>query len=216
MKKNHFFPLLFLLPLLGLSVSLQAQQNFEAGALAVASAYHGASVSAPSATGSIGFAPGAAGGLFVGQTMTNRLGGELRYIFAHNDLKVSSGGKDTEFAGHSHTFHYDLLFYFAKRDAKIRPYVAGGGGLKVYQGTGTEQPFQPLSNIALLTKTSQTMGVVDYGAGVKWQFNKNMMFRVEFRDYVTEVPKVFEPGVGANFSGLMHQWMPAFGVSWTF
>jgi hypothetical protein len=214
--KNRFYAFLFLVPLLGFVSTAQAQQSFEAGALAVASAYKGNDVRAGSVLGSIGFQPGAAGGLFFGQNMNDHLGGELRYVFSHNDLKLKSGNTETSFGAHTHVFHYDLLVYAQPRNARIRLYAAGGGGLKVYQGVGAEQAFQPLSNLALLSRTRQTMGVVDFGGGVKVHLSRNMMFRAEVRDYVTEVPKVFAAAPGASISGMVHQWMPAFGISWVF
>ena len=57
-------------------------------------------------------------------------------------------------------------------DSGIRPYVAIGGGMKHYRGTGEEQPFQPLSNIAILTKTNDTKGMVSVGGGVKVQLTR--------------------------------------------
>lgn len=191
-------------------------QNWEIGALAVASAYRDTDVRTGSRSGSIGFHPGAAGGLLLGQNINGRVGGELRYIFARNDLRLQSAGTEAEFPGQSHTLHYDLVAYSADRDARIRFYAAGGGGLKVYQGTGNELAFQPLSNLALLTKTREAMGVVDFGGAIKFRFSANKVFRAEVRDYITEVPKVFVPAPGAGFNGLFHQWTPTFGFSWTF
>ena len=199
-----------------LAVPAVARDRFEAGALAAGSFYRGADVNSAAGSGSVGFQPGPGGGLFLGQDLGDRLGGELRYVYSHNDLRLKSGGAEATFNGQAHVLHYDLLFYTAKPDAHVRPYLAGGGGLKVYQGTGIERPFQPLSNLALLTKTRDTMGVVDFGAGVKVNFSNNLWLRVEVRDYITEVPKVFTASPGAGFNGLMHQWTPAFGIGWTF
>ncbi len=215
--KLRFPPMLFLISCLGLALPALAQQNWEAGALAVASTYRGVDVRSGSTAGRFGFQPGAAGGLFLGQSMGDRLGGELRYVFSHNSLKLKSGSTEATFAGHSHVLHYDLLYYFAKREAPVRFYLAGGGGLKTYRATGTEQAFQPLSNLGLLTRTQETTGVADFGAGVKFRVGaKNLMFRVEIRDYVTEVPKTFTSSSGATHNGLFHQWTPTLGVSWTF
>ena len=94
--------------------------------------------------------------------------------------------------------------------------MAGGGGLKFYQGTGAEQAFQPLSNLALLTKTNETLPTVDFGGGVKFHVSRRTAISVEFRDYITKVPKVFAAAPGASISGVLHQWVPAFGISWTF
>jgi hypothetical protein len=208
--------LLMLVPVLALTVSAPAQDKFEAGGLAVASFYQDLNVRSGPVTGAMGFQPGASGGLLVGQTLTDRLGGEVRYVFSHNDLRLKSGSTETLFSAHTHIVHYDLLFYAARRSAAVRPYLAGGGGMKVYQATGTEQAFQPLANLALLTRTNQTVGMLDFGGGVKFRIKDNAWFRIEIRDYITEVPKVFVASPGASVNGLFHQWTPAFGVTWTF
>ena len=46
--------------------------------------------------------------------------------------------------------------------------------------------------------------------------SRNAILRIEFRDYLTKVPKVFAASPGARISGLLHQWVPAIGISWTF
>ncbi len=211
MTHTKLFPLL-LLACLGLAPA----QNFELGGLALATAYRSASVRSGPSAGSVGFSPGPSfGGLF-GQSMGEHFGGEIRYLYAQNDLKLSSGGAETKFAGRSHIVNYDMLVYLSGRRARIRPYAAFGGGLKRYQGTGTEQAFQPLSNLALLTKTGETLPSADFGGGVKVHLRRNAILRIEFRDYLTRAPKVFEASPGAKISGLLHQWVPAVGISWTF
>jgi len=214
---KHFLPR-FLLSAAALSLSLpaSAQEKFEGGALALLTFYKSTGVQAGSTAGSVGFRPGPAGGAFLGQNLNERLGGELRYLLSYNTLKVNSGGATARFGGLSHAVTYDLLVHFPRPDRRLRPYLAFGGGLKVYQGTGTETPFQPLSNLALLTGISHTVPTVDFGGGVKFQGPGRMMYRVEFRDYITGVPKVFEASPGARLSGVFHQWVPAFGISWTF
>lgn len=213
--RRYFPPSLLLIPLLAVGATALAQTNLEVGGLVLATAYRGASVRSGPASGSIGFSPGPSAGGFLGQTMSDHLGGEIRYLYAHNSLKLSSGGTETKFSGRTHIVNYDVLVYPTGRRARIRPYLAGGGGVKYYQGTGAEQPFQPLSNLAVLTRTREALPAADFGGGVKFQSGR-MTFRVEFRDYITKVPKVFAASPGANISGLLHQWVPAFGVSWVF
>ncbi|MBI3698444.1 MAG: outer membrane beta-barrel protein [Acidobacteria bacterium] len=208
-------PTLFLILLAGLGAVAQAQ-NVEVGGMALATAYRNAGVKAGPSVGNVGFQPGPSFGGFLGQNMGNHFGGEIRYLYAQNDLKLSSGGAQTTFAGRSHIINYDLMIYAAPRRARVRPYAAGGGGLKFYQGTGAEQAFQPLSNLALLTKTNETLPTVDFGGGVKFYLSHRTAIRVEFRDYITKVPKVFAASPGARISGVLHQWVPAFGISWTF
>ena len=215
MTKHKLVPLLLVAPL-GLPVALEAENRAEIGGLALVTSYRSADVKSGPRVGAVGFQPGPSAGGFLGQTMGEHFGGEIRYLFARNDLKLSSGGTQAKFAGRSHIINYDMLAYATGRRARIRPYAAFGGGLKRYQGTGTEQAFQPLSNLALLTKTSETLPAADFGGGVKFHLSRNASLRFEFRDYLTKVPRVFEPSPGARISGLLHHWVPAIGFSWIF
>lgn len=214
--RKHIPQVALVISVLALAGVAAAQTSMEIGALALATAYRSAGVKSGPTVGSIGFQPGPSAGAFLGQTMSNHFGGELRYLYAQNDLKVRSGGTEATFSGRSHVVNYDLLVYATPRNSKVRPYVAAGGGIKFYQGTGAEQAFQPLSNLALLTRTSEALPTADFGAGIKIRASRRTTFRLEFRDYITKVPKVFAASPGAQFSGILHQWVPAFGVSWAF
>ena len=217
MRYQPFAGLLLALPLLILAAPpAQAQGQYEFGGLALFSGYTGASVNSGPVGGTVGFQPGVAGGAFLGHTLNDRLGGEIRYLYSWNKMKLSSGGTSTDFNGQSHIINYDVLIYIPHREGRVRPYLAGGGGVKIFEGTGAEQAFQPLSNLALLTHTKETLPTVDFGAGVRIRMGGNKIFRLEFRDYITKVPNVFAASPGAKISGIMHQWTPAFGFSWTF
>jgi hypothetical protein len=195
-----------------------AQGEYEFGALGLISDYTSLTVSNPSQTGSVGPGFGFSGGFLLGQTMNNRWGGEFRYVYFRNDLELNTGSAKAKLGGQSHAIHYDVLYYFSEPDSRVRPYVAGGFGMKYYQGTGSEDPFQPGSNLALLTKTGEAVPAGDFGVGVKWRIGRRAMFRLEFRDYITPVPsKVIAASPGAEISGsILHQWAPFFGVTWTF
>lgn len=219
MKKN-----IGLLAFLALAGSLvptaalaQKQSEMEIGALGMITDYRSVGVSGPGGSGNVGPGLGFSGGFVLGQTLSNRWGGEFRYLYFRNDLELTSGSGKASLNGQAHAIHYDVLYYLSEPDARVRPYVAGGIGMKRYQGIGSEDPFQPLSSIALLTKTSQSMLMGDFGVGVKFRVGRRAMFRVEFRDYITGVPtKVITPSPGAEITGdILHQWAPIFGVSWT-
>ena len=74
-------------------------------------------------------------------------GGELGYDHENGDLKLSSGGTKVTFASQSNAVHYDFVYNFTSSESTVRPYMGAGGGVKWYSGTGTEQVYQPLSNI---------------------------------------------------------------------
>lgn len=192
--------------------------EYEIGALGLISDYRSVGVTnGAGQTGSVGPGLGVSGGFVLGQHMSNRWGGEFRYLYSRNELQLTSGSQSASFNSQAHLIHYDVLYYFADPDSRFRPYVAGGGGLKRYQGVGTEDPFQPLSNLALLTKTSENKPMGDFGVGVKFRVTRHAIIRVEFRDYITGVPKeVIAAAPGAKINGgLLHQWAPIFGISWT-
>lgn len=202
---------------LGLSAApVFAQDKYELGALGLVSDYRSVGVANGGASGEVGPGFGFSGGFIMGQNLADRWGGEFRYIYFRNDLELSGGGQSADLGAQSHAIHYDVLYYFKDADARVRPYVAGGFGMKYWQGTGQEDPFQPLSNLALLTATSEVTPMGDFGVGVKFRIGRRAVFRVEFRDYITPVPKeVIAASPGADLDGLLHHWAPLFGVSWT-
>lgn len=193
-----------------------AQTEWEIGVLGLVSDYNSLTASNATRDGSVGPAFGFGGGVVLGQTLGGRLGGEFRYLYSRNDLKIDAGSDSGELGHQSHTVHYDLLYYFSDSDAKVRPYIAGGLGVKYYQGSGTEEPFQPGMDLALLTATTQAMFVGDVGVGVKIRVGSNGVFRIEFRDYMTGVPDdVITAAPGASIDGgILHQFTPVFGYSW--
>ncbi len=172
-----------------------------------------------SATGSAdaGFSNGFALSGWLGNNTSNLIGGELRYDYEHSDLKLSSGGTKVNFGGQTNAVHYDFLLHFAPSEAHVRPFIAGGAGVKVYSGTGKELPFQPLSDVALLTRTSQVEPLVSVGGGVKFSVAKSTMLRLEVHDYLTPFPKnVIAPAQGAKVGGWLSDFVVSAGLSFLF
>jgi hypothetical protein len=189
-------------------------QRWEFGAGAAGTFYTAKDVTAGSAKASAGFKSGWGGSAWLGNDMHNYIGGEIRYMYQQNDLKLSSGGRDYAFGGRSQTIHYDFLIHAAPRNARIRPFLAAGAGFRGYEGTGREVAVQPLNNFAFLTKTTQWVPVVSVGGGVKFMASKRLAFRGEFRDYISPVPdKVIAASPGAKLNGWFHNFVALFGVS---
>ncbi len=188
------------------------------GALGLLSVYQKTSVSSPAGSGNVGPGIGAGGGFILGQTMgTGRWGGELRYFYSKNDYELDAGAKSHSLGGQSHTVHYDVLYYLTDNNANVRPFVAFGAGFRVYQGTGSEEPDAPGADLALLTKSNQTVPTGDFGIGVRFRIGDNVCFRVEVRDFITQSPdQVITPSVGADIGSILHNWTPMFGVTWIF
>ena len=181
------------------------------------SLYQKKTISNPRGTADAGFSTGWLAGFTVGNDMYEHFGGEIRYNYLNNKMKLESGSTQATFSGRSHAIHYDVLIYGSGREAPIRPYVAVGGGAKIYQGTGTEQAFQPLSNIGILTKTTDVRGLVSFGGGVKARLSDRMMLRVDVHDYLTPFPeKVITPASGSDVSGWLNNIVASVGISWRF
>ena len=197
-------------------------QRYEFGLHGGGSFYTDRTVTATAAGGATsegkaGFATGFGGGFTLGNSMYDLLGGELRYTYLRNDMKLEGGGQTVKFGGEAHAFHYDLLFHTAKFGSKVRPYIAVGGGAKYYRGIGTENAFQPLSNLAILTKDDEVRPMVSFGGGVKVGISDRVLFRVDVHDLFSQIPtKVITPAPGASLSGWIHNLVPTAGISFTF
>lgn len=168
-------------------------------------------------SGKAGIKPGFTAGGWIGHNSVGRWGGEIRYQFQRADLKASSNGQSVTFAAQSQIVNYDILFHSNSSEDSVRPFVAFGGGLKGYRGTGTERAFQPLSNVAILSAVQQWQPMLSFGGGVKWRVGNRLMMRAEVRDFVTQFPKdVILPSPGNKISGWLHDITPMFGVSYLF
>ncbi len=210
-------PAAVLLGLASLCAPALIAQKFEVGGGGGGPLYLSRPVRTPTVSANTGFDNGFAFGGWVGHDTTDRIGGEIHYLHGRNDLKLSSGGTKINFSGLSHALHYDVLVYGAPRGAKIRPFVAVGGGIKGYYGTGKESAFQPLSNLALLTRTRQWQGLATFGGGVKVAVGRHSSLRFEVLDYLTPFPKdVIAPAPGAKLGGWLHNFVPVVGLSATF
>src|ERR1700722_6076275 len=144
-------------------------------------------------------------------------GGELRYDHENGDLKLSSGGTSTTFGSQSNAVHYDFLVNFTSSEAAIRPFVAAGGGVKWYSGTGTEQVVQPLSNIAVFSDVRDMRALVSVGAGVKFNIAKSLLMRLEVHDYLTPFPStLFASVTGSSVSGWLQDFVVSAGFSFGF
>jgi hypothetical protein len=203
--------------LLGMGLPACWAQRSEFGVLGGGGFYNSASVTSPAGSGDVGFKNSFAAGAYFGSNMYKYVGGELRYEYLPGDLKVSSGGTEATFSGDAHAIHYDFLFHFASTEAKVRPFVAGGGGVKVYRGTSAATVTQPLQRLALLTNTYETKGLGSVGAGIKAAAGRRVLVRLEVHDFITAFPrKVIAEAPGAKISGILHDIVLMGGIALTF
>jgi hypothetical protein len=191
--------------------------QFEVGALGGYTFPKDLTVKNATGSAAAGFKSGAAWGLFVGHNTYNYLSGEVRYTYLFSDLKLSRSGTEVTFPATTQLVHYDILLHAKKRESKVRPFLAVGGGVKIFHATGTERAFQPLSDFAALSRTNEVKPLISAGGGVKYKLNSRFTLRGEFRDYISPTPdKLIAPAPGATLGSWVHDFVPLVGLSITF
>ncbi|MGE5645233.1 MAG: hypothetical protein ACM336_05515 [Acidobacteriota bacterium] len=192
-------------------------QQWDVGGIGGFGFYKNVTVSGPDGSADAGFKNGAAAGAFATQHLYEHLSGQFRYLYQFDKLKVSSGGAEATFGGESHAVHYDLMYMVTGRDAAVRPYLVGGGGVKLYRGTGEQHAVQELIEFAALTHTSQVKPLVTFGGGVRAKLGAHAALYIEGRDYLTPFPeKVVAPVPPSKLSGWLHDFVPLVGLSFSF
>lgn len=191
-------------------------QRWEFGGGAGGGFYTSQDVSSPAGTGSVKITGGLAATAWLANNNSNLWGGELRYDYQMGDLQVSSQSSKATFGSNSHAIHYDFVLHARPRNAKLRPFVSAGGGVKFYRGTGTEVVAQALNGLALLTKTTDLRGMLSLGAGIKLNARR-IGLRIEAHDYLTPFPtSVIAPAQNASIGGWVHDFVLNVGVSLLF
>jgi hypothetical protein len=200
-----------------LLVSGGLAQNWEAGAGAGGGFYSTLTASNSAGRAASGISRGPAFSAFLGQRLYTHVSGEIRYTYGSGDLRLTSAGAQARFRSVTHALHYDVLVHAGNARTRVRPFLAGGGGFKLFRGTGKESAYQPLSNFALLTQAQEWKPLVSAGGGAEFAFSQHMGFRVELRDYMTPLPsKVIAPAPGAKLGGWLHELLPLIGLSYRF
>ena len=192
-------------------------QRWEIGGAVGGGFYTSNDVTSPAGTATAKIQSNVSGSAWLGNNRPGRWGGEMRFDYQLGDFQLSQGSQQATFGANSYALHYDFLWHFTDSEARVRPFVAFGGGIKVYRGTGAEQVYQPLSNYALLTKDQDLTGLLSLGVGVKMALSSHAQIRAEIRDYLTPFPKqVITPAANAKVSGWVNDFVPMVGLAYTF
>ncbi len=192
-------------------------QKWEVGGAVGGGFYTSQAVSSPAGSADATFKTGLSGSAWVGNTTSSHWGGEVRYDFQVGAMKLSGNGAEATFGAQTHQIHYDFLWHAGSSEARVRPFLAAGAGIKVYRGTGTETLTQPISRVALLTKTQDVRPMISIGGGLKFRVSERVDFRLQIHDYLTPFPKdVIAPAAGASVGGWIHDIVPSFGLSFLF
>ncbi len=194
-----------------------AGQSWEVGGSGGFGVYKDVNVTAGSVSGSAGFASGVAFGAVLGNQVNRWIGGEARYTYRSDDLRVKSGASEAKAGAMSHAIHYDVLIHAATKESPVRPFLAVGAGVKLYRGTGAELSYQPLSNLVVLTHTNEAQPLISIGGGVKVSVSRRAILRLDFRDYATPVPtSLLATPPNSRIGGWIHDFVFLVGVSTVF
>jgi len=119
--------------------------------------------------------------------------------------------------GFSNVITYEVLVHLTPRETRWRPFVAGGGGMKIYSGTSQPPANQPLADVALLRPINQVEPAISVGAGLKYLLGRDVQLRIDFRTHMTPLPDDLIRPVGKS---VIHGWsfdfIPMVGISYVF
>lgn len=198
------------------AVPVMTAQQWEVTALGGFAMARGMTIEKGNQSVKAGFKEGLAAGALLGNDSHRRVSGEFRYMYRAGAARLESGSSEFSSSARQHIVGMDLLYHFADRGQKVRPFIAAGGGGRRFEGRGAEMAIQPLQNVAVITSTSQTSPFIDAGAGVKWYVGKKTIFRIEFRDYMGPGPEqVLTPVPGSTMKGWVHDLMGLAGVGFS-
>jgi hypothetical protein len=190
-------------------------QRWEFGGGGGGSFYNSQTITAGTGSVDAGFNTGFAGTAYLAQ-VGKRFGGEIRYTYLKNDMHLNGAGANFNFSGYSQAIHYDFDVFTGKQGDKVRGFVAAGGGGKVYSGSGPDMAVQPLSGIAVLTRTSQWEPMVSFGGGVRFQPSEHLVVRAEVKVYATPAPtEVITPVGSSKLSGWYFNYVPLVSLAYT-
>ena len=192
-------------------------QQWEFGGVGGAGFLSNVNVSSPSGSARAGFQPGAAFGAFFGQSISPHIAGEIRYEFLQSNLQLSSGGTTARFSGAAHAVHYDVILHTDRKHSQTQFFAAVGGGMKIFNGTGTEAAYQPLSQYGYFTRTHAVKPMLSVGGGITYKMSQRIYLRTEIRDFITAFPKeLITPAPGAKYGSLLHNLVPMVGVDYVY
>src|SRR5271168_2365913 len=168
-------------------------------------------ISSPAGSASAKIQTGLAGSVWLGSYASGKWGGELRYDYQMGDLSLSQSSTQATFAAHSQDVHYDFLYHFTGGESRVQPFVALGAGIKIFQGTGAQVVYQPLSNFALLTQAQDLVAMGSAAVGVKFKLAPHVILRLDVHDYLTPFPKQVIAPVTGKTPGWIQDFVPMAG-----
>jgi hypothetical protein len=200
-----------------MAASVCFAQQWEFGGVGGAGFLSNVNIDSPAGSAKAGFGTGGAFGAFFGQSIGAHFAGEVRYEYLQSNLQLSSGGATAHFAGRAHAVHYDLLWHTSRKNSPVQFFAAVGGGMKIFQGTGTEEAYQPLSQFGYFTKTQAVKPMASVGGGIIYRVSPRIFLRTEFRDFITPFPtQLITPAPNAKFGSILNDFVPMLGIDYVF
>jgi len=191
-------------------------QRWEFGVGGGGSFFTTQTLTSPAGSVDASFQPGFVATAYAGQT-GRRFGGEIRYAYFFNDMKLDGQGHSFGFGGRSYLVTYDFMFFMGNSESKVRPYISVGGGVRRFEGTGQDMAVQPFENIAVLTRTTQMKPVISAGAGVHLRTSAHTALRAEVKAYFSQNPSdIITPVTGNGGNSWIVNFAPMLNIAFVF
>jgi hypothetical protein len=175
-------------------------------------------ISNPPTSGGVGFPSRATFGVVLVENPYHYWGGEIRWLYQWGGPQIESNGIKTSMTGYSNLVTYDFVLYPVRSESGLRPYLAGGAGVKVYTGTGFRfVGLRPTAGLALLRPVNQAEPAISVGGGLKYWFAKHAQVRIDFRTYFTPTPNdIIRPIGFSTIRSWLSTFVPTAGISYIF
>ena len=129
---------------------------------------------------------------------------DLSFSYSRAGVEVNADGQNLFDGGTTlGQFMYNMLLHATKDGSKIRPYVAGGGGIVMFYPPGA----------GLTSGVNTIRPGLNYGAGVRFQATERWHARVDFRQTIAPNPRLFQ---GQEATGTFRQNQVSFGIGVSF
>lgn len=192
-------------------------QQYEVGANIGYGWYRDGTIFSPSETVQAGIRNRFAAGIDLADEFSEYVSAQFSYLYHDGHPFLQGPGVKSDIQGQSHALTMELLFHFAKRDRRFRPFLAGGTGAKEYVIAGPEPYPQPIPQVAILTTNDVWKVAFTVGGGAQYMLRPHMLLRAEFRDYLTTFNRQeIVPAPHNTARGIFEQFTPLFGISYTF
>lgn len=187
-------------------------QTWQATASVGFGKYHYVGLQGPDGSGEAGIGARYVLDAAIGRALGQHFALEGAWTFQDGDFEIKSGGQKTAFDAHANSFHGDLFYYFRGRNARLRPFVDGGVGVKVYQGIETVRP-RPLADFGAFAHATDDRALLIVGGGVDWRLTGRWAIRAGIREFATPFPSsVIVPAPGVSVGGWLHDVVATVGI----